>query len=524
MLAEAAIVGAASSLVGTGLGVLAAIGLEALMSGLGYTLPAGPIVFEARTVIVAVAVGVGVTVISAVGPARRAVRIAPVAAMSDRQDGAEVSPRRRLVSGAAVGLVGVVALAAGLALPQVGLVGLGAACIFIGAAMLAPAVARPLSSVIGRPLARLWAVPGRLGRENSMRSPRRTAQTASALMVGIALVSAMAVFGASVSRSATSSVDDAIKADLIVSGTASGPGSFSPGLARALTELPGVNASLIAYGGQFEIRQSVESLKGVSTQGISRTLILNMTAGNAVTALDDGELLIDSSTASSDHLSVGGTVPVKFALTGASSMTVGGIYKANALIGSYLVGQGFFLSHYQDPMPGGVLLDAARPQAVQQEVQKALTPYPTVQAQTRAQFENAAVSSVNQLLTLIYALLALAVLIALIGVVNTLMLSVFERTREIGLLRAVGMRRRQARAMVRSESVILSIFGAVLGIVIGTGMGVALVVALRLNTTAVPVTSLVVFLVLAAVLGLVAATWPARRAAKLDVLSAIATE
>ena len=157
-------------------------------------------------------------------------------------------------------------------------------------------------------------------------------------------------------------------------------------------------------------------------------------------------------------------------------------------------------------------------------MQKALTPYPTVQAQTRAQFENAAVSSVNQLLTLIYALLALAVLIALIGVVNTLMLSVFERTREIGLLRAVGMRRRQARAMVRSESVILSIFGAVLGIVIGTGMGVALVVALRLNTTAVPVTSLVVFLVLAAVLGLVAATWPARRAAKLDVLSAIATE
>ena len=237
------------------------------MSALGYTLPAGPIVFEARTVIVAVAVGVGVTVISAVGPARRAVRIAPVAAMSDRQDGAEVSPRRRLVSGAAVGLVGVVALAAGLALPQVGLVGLGAACIFTGAAMLAPAVARPLSSVIGRPLARLRAVPGRLGRENSMRSPRRTAQTASALMIGIALVSAMAVFGASVSRSATSSVDDAIKADLIVSGTASGPGSFSPGLARALTELPGVNASLIAYGGQFEIRQSVESLKGVSTQG-----------------------------------------------------------------------------------------------------------------------------------------------------------------------------------------------------------------------------------------------------------------
>ncbi len=343
-------------------------------------------------------------------------------------------------------------------------------------------------------------------------------------MIGIALVSAMAVFGASVSGSATSSVDDAIKADLIITAKASGSGSFSPGLARTLTELPGVNASLIAYGGQFEIRQSVESMKGVSTEGISRTVILNMTAGNARAALDAGELLIDSNTAKSDHLSVGGTVPVKFALTGASTMTIGGIYKANDLIGSYLVGEGFYLSHYQDPMPGAVLLNAAQPQAVQAEVQKVLAPYPTVQVQTRAQFENAAVSSVNQLLTLIYALLALAVLIALIGVVNTLMLSVFERTREIGLLRAVGMRRRQVRAMVRSESVILSVFGAVLGIVVGTGMGVALVLALQLNTTAVPVTSLAVFLVLSAVLGLVAATWPARRAAKLDVLSAIATE
>ncbi len=175
VLAEAAIVGAASSLVGTGLGVLAAIGLEALMSALGYTLPAGPIVFEPRTVIVAFAVGIGVTVISAVGPARRAVRTAPVAAITDRQDARDVSSRRRLISGAAVGLVGVVALAAGLALPKVGLVGLGAACIFTGTAILAPAVARPLSSVIGRPLARLGGVPGRLGRENSMRSPRRTA-------------------------------------------------------------------------------------------------------------------------------------------------------------------------------------------------------------------------------------------------------------------------------------------------------------------------------------------------------------
>ena len=158
--------------------------------------------------------------------------------------------------------------------------GAGAAAVFLGAAMLAPAVARPLSSAIGRPLAAALGAPGKLGRENSMRNPRRTAQTASALMIGIALVSAMAVFGASVSRSATSSVDDAISADLIVSGTSNGSGSFSRSLADAVTRVPGVTASLIAYGGQFEVRQSVENLKGVSTRGLSETVILHMTAGS----------------------------------------------------------------------------------------------------------------------------------------------------------------------------------------------------------------------------------------------------
>jgi len=526
VLAEAAIVGALSSVLGTGLGVLAALGLEALMSGLGYTLPSGPLVFEARTAVVALAVGIGVTVVSAMGPARRAVRIPPVAAIADHQEVGAVSPRRRYASGGAVGTLGALMLAAGLAAPAVALVGTGAACIFIGAAMLAPAFARPLSGAIGRPLASLFGVPGRLGRENSMRSPRRTAQTAAALMIGIALVSAMAVFGASVSSSATASVDDAIRADLIVSGTSQGSGSFSRSLATAITALPGVTASLIGYGGQFEVRQSLETLKGVSTGGLSQTAILRMTAGSPQ-ALDAGDLLVDQPTAKSDHLSVGSVVPVKFALTGPSTMRIGGIYRSNALIGSYLVGQSFYLLHYRVPHPGAVLLKTAGGAAVQtvkKEVERVLAPYPTVQVQTRAQFEKAQISSVNQLLTLVYALLALAVLVALIGVVNTLMLSVFERTREIGLLRAVGMKRGQVRAMVRSESVILSVFGAFIGIVIGTGMGVAFVSSLKLTNTAVPASSLVLFLVLSAVLGLVAANWPARRAAKLDLLAAIATE
>jgi len=526
VVGEAAIVGAVSSAIGVALGVFAAIGLEALMRGFGYTLPTGPIVFEARTAVVGLAVGIGVTVISAISPARRAVRVPPVVAITDRQGGTEVSARRRVTRGGLVFATGAVLLAVGLSAPVVALVGLGALGIFVGTAMVAPALARPLASAIGRPVARVTGMPGRLGRENSMRSPRRTAQTASALMVGIALVSAMSVFGASVSSSATASVDGAIKADLLVTGTGSGSGSFSRSLAEKVATLPGVNASLIGYGGQFEVLQSLESLEGVPAQGLSQTVNLQLTAGSTG-ALNHGDLLIDSSTAKSDHLSVGDSVPVKFALTGASTMRIGGIYKANTLIGSYLVGQAFYLAHYSQPLPGAVLLKTGGGNAVQKvenEVERVLAPYLTVQVQTRAQFETSAISTVNRLLGLVYALLALAVFIALIGIVNTLMLSVFERTREIGLLRAVGMKRRQIRAMVRSESVIISVFGAVIGIVVGTGLGLALVSSLKLTNSAVPASSLVVFLVLSAVLGLVAATWPARRAAKLDVLAAIATE
>jgi putative ABC transport system permease protein len=526
VLGEAAIVGAISSVVGVALGVLAALGLEALLRGFGITLPTGPLVFEARTAVVGLAVGIGVTVISAITPARRAVRVPPVAAIADRQGGTEVPARRRAIRGGAVFGAGAVLLAVGLSVPVAALVGLGALGIFVGTSMVAPALARPLASAIGRPVARLAGMPGRLGRENSMRSPRRTAQTASALMVGIALVSAMSVFGASISASATSSVDDALKANLIVTSTNSGPGSFSRSLADKLATLPGVNSSLIAYGGQFEVRQSVESLKGVTTQGLGETVNLHLVTGTTG-SLNEGDLLIDSSTAKSDHVSVGDNLSVKFALTGTSTMRIGGIYKANALIGSYLVGQAFYLTHFTQPLPGAVLLQTAGGNAarkVQNEVERALVPYQTVQVQTKAQFEKSQISGINALLGLVYALLALAVFIALIGIVNTLMLSVFERTREIGLLRAVGMKRRQIRTMVRSESVIISVFGAVIGIVVGTGLGLALVTSLKLSNSSVPVPSLIVFLVLSALLGLLAATWPARRAAKLDVLAAIATQ
>jgi len=522
VLAEAAIVGAVSSLIGIGLGVLTAIGLEALLSGFGVTLPKGPLVFEARTVLVCLAVGVGVTVISAISPARRAVRIPPVAAITNRQEAGSVSNRRRFVRGTAVFVIGALLVAVGLSAPAIALVGAGAAVIFVGATMLAPAVARPLSSVIGRPLARVLGVPGRLGRENSMRSPRRTAQTASALMVGLALVSAIAVFGASASKSATASVDQAISADILVTASSGGLSNSVPVI---LSTVPGVTREATVYRGQFEFDHSVGTITGAPTAHLGDTVILRMKSGSPG-SMARGELLIDSTTATSDHLSVGDVVPVKFAETGATQIRVGGIYEANALIGSFLVGNSYYLSHFQSPNPGGVLLrtDAS---GVDKRVTDALSAYPNVKVQTRAQFEQAQASTINQLLGLIYALLALAVLIALIGIVNTLMLSVFERTREIGLLRAVGMKRRQIRAMIRSESVIIAVFGAIIGIAIGTGLGIALAASLRqqgITDTVVPVSSLIIFLVLSAVLGLVAATWPARRAANLDVLAAIAAD
>jgi putative ABC transport system permease protein len=521
VLGEAALTGLVSSVIGLGLGVLAAVGLEALLSGFGFTLPPGSLVFEPRTAIVGLLVGVGVTVVAALGPARGAVRIPPVAALDDRQSAPTASLRRRFIGGTALALVGVILLAVGLAKPAIALVGIGAVCVFLGAATLAPAIARPLSSVIGRPLARLLGEPGKLGRENSMRSPRRTAQTAAALMVGLALVAAMSVFGASVSRSATSSADQAINADLIV--TPTGSGQLSNSAVSIASAVPGVTANGSVYQGQFEFRNTLSQLTAVSTDNLAATVNLRMTSGTSA-ALAQDELLIDSTTAQNKHLAVGDTVAARFALTGPTTLRIGGIYQANALIGSYLVSSAFFLSHYPAQPPGALLLRTNGSTAVDNAVTKALDPFPNVQVQTKAQFEQAQVSSINQILGLVYALLALAVLIALIGIVNTLMLSVFERTREIGLLRAVGMRRRQVRTMIRSEAVILAIFGAIIGIIIGTGMGIALVSSLKnqgISDTVVPWSSLVIFLILAALLGLVAASWPARRAAKLDVLAAI---
>ena len=358
-----------------------------------------------------------------------------------------------------------------------------------------------------------------------MRSPRRTAQTASALIVGLALVAR----------------DLGVRRLGVPVGYRSrGPGhrhgpDRDPHGVRPAQQLGGV-AGLGRSGchhDQHHLRRAVrvpehavQPHRGVHEQPGQHGEPAH-DLGHLGQALAQGELLIDSTTAQNKHLAVGDTVPVGFALTGPATLRVGGIFQANALIGSYLVSSAFFLSHYPAQPPAALLLRTSGSTAVDNAVTSALNPYPNIQVQTRAQYEQATVSAINQILGLVYALLALAVIIAAIGIVNTLMLSVFERTREIGLLRAVGMRRRQVRTMIRSEAVILAIFGAIIGIIIGTGMGIALVSSLKnqgVTDTVVPYSELVIFLILAALLGLVAASWPARRAAKLDVLAAIAAQ
>jgi len=531
VLAEAAIVGLVASLIGLGLGVVAAIGLQALLKGFGITLPSSGLVFQARTVVAALLVGVGVTVVSAVSPARRAVRIAPIAAISDQAAESDQSARRRVIVGSVLLVVGIVLLSVGLTQPAIQLVGLGAVVVFLGTGMLAPLVARPMSSAIGRPLAAVLGPSGKLGRENSMRSPKRTAQTSAALMIGLALVSTIAVFGASVSKSATGSIEQALRADYIVTGGSTGgpPTGFSASVATTAHSLAGVTAVTSVFSGQFLFGTSVSTLGGVTTPGLGKTINLRMASGSGESALAGGQLLIDTTTADAKKLVVGDSARASFARTGPTTMRIGGIYKPNAVFGSYLVGGEFFLSHFDNPLPTAVLITTSggTNPLTQAAVSNGLKQFPNVKVQTQAEFKKTQQAQVDQLLGIIYVLLTLAVLIALIGIVNTLMLSVFERTHEIGLLRAVGMGRRQVRTMIRAEAVILSIFGAVIGVVLGTGLGVALSESLRkqgITDVVIPVGSLIGFLVIAALLGLAAASWPARRAAKLDVLAAIATD
>jgi putative ABC transport system permease protein len=345
-------------------------------------------------------------------------------------------------------------------------------------------------------------------------------------MIGLALVSAFGVLAASTNASVDRLVDQTIGADYVVSDAVGA--AFGTEVARSVSAVDGVDTVVRQRFGPARVDGDDVFLSAIDTEGLSQAVKLHVVAGS-LAGLDRG-LLVDEATAESRGWSVGDTVPVTFLSGGERRLTLGGIYQRSQALDSYAVSLDTWEAAGGDRRDQFVYVTVdpgADTDAVGRALEEAVAAYPTVALKDQVQFKEQQKSQVNQLLSLIYGLLALAIVIAVLGIVNTLALSVIERTREIGLLRAVGMSRRQLRSMVRLESVVISLFGAVLGVVLGIGFGTALQRVLAgegIEVLSIPYGSLAVFLLLAAVVGVLAAVWPARRAARLDVLRAITTE
>lgn len=530
VLLEAVIVGVIASVVGLFAGIGVAAGLKALLAGFGIDIPAGGIVLLPRTVVVAVLVGLGVSVASAVLPARRASKVAPIAALRDVAFDRSGSSKLRLVAGVVVTAVGVAAMAAGLVgSAGIASVGLGVAVVFIGVAVLGPILAGPIARLVGAPLPRLKGMPGTLARENALRNPKRTSATAAALMIGVGLVGFITIFASSTKASIDEVLADTFTGDIVVDSGSFGFGGLPPELATRLSELPEVDAASGIRFTPAQIDGSVVSLFSADPRAIDRIVDVGVVAGD-LADLDDRGIAVLESEADERGLAVGDTVPVVFGQTGEQDLQVRAIYTEQQLAGAWFVGLPVIAANVADQvdlqvyvkLADGVSIAEARP-----AIAAVTSQYPTADVLDEQEYIADQSGQIDQLLNLIYVLLALAVLIALMGIANTLALSIFERTRELGLLRAVGMTRRQLRATVRWESVIIALLGTVLGLAIGLFFGWAMVQALAdegFTAFVVPVGQLAVIAVIAALAGVAAAILPARRAARMDVLGAIASE
>ena len=528
VLFEALLVGLFGSILGLLIGLPLAQGLYSGLSALGLSLPSTGLQFLPRTAIVSIITGTVITLASAVLPALRAARIPPVAAMREGAVEVETSLHRRAITGGTVLAIGLALLAVGL-IGKAGLtaVGSGAALTFVGVAMLAPFVAGPLARLLGRPLPAMLGTPGRLGQENAARNPRRTAATASALMVGLALVAAIATLGSSGLASFKGAFDQGVSANFVL--TPSGDG-FPVIAEQALKNVPGVTASSPIRTTRWHDGSTSRGLTGIDPVGGPVVFNIKMLSGSTG-ALAKGELLIDDKAAKSRHLKVGDTVQMGFDATGLKPVVVGGIYKSNPLgfpLGSYTSSAELVSANVNQIQDDAMAIKTASSSTAElAALEQAFRAYPNVKVKTASQFKADQARTLSGILAVVYVLLALSILIALIGVVNTLALSVMERTREIGLLRAVGMQRRQIKRMIRGESVVVSLIGAVLGLALGVGFGAALVASLSssgFNRLAIPTATIVTVVILTGLFGVGAAVFPARRAAKLDVLAAIATE
>jgi ABC-type antimicrobial peptide transport system permease subunit len=533
VLGEAAGIGIAGSTIGILAGTALALGLRALFTAVGPNLPSNSLVLTPSAIIWSYAVGVVVSMVAGYLPARRASRVPPVAALRADTTSTVSSLRPRLV-------VGLVLLAAAVGLAVAGLagsgtsalveVGAGAVAFFLAVIVIAPLLIGPMTKVLGWPFARFLGTTGRLSRDNARRNPRRTAATASALMVGLALVTTISVLAASVTTSMDRQLDAGVTADYVVTAPNSVP--FSPAAGEAVAKAPGVTAAAPSRSARIQLDGTVRNATAGDPAQLLSVHRLHLVSGTAAGA--PGDLLVTQKVATANGWSPGRQVKAEFQDRTSTSWRIAGVYADVKTVVSgipeIIVRTADFRPH--DPAAGIDRIDVLRAPGAdeagtERAVQTALGQWPSLKVQDRAAIKKENRTSIDLLLTLVLVLLVLSVVIAALGIVNTLALSVIERTREIGLLRAVGMQRRQVRRMIRYESVLISIFGALLGLIVGTLAGSATqqaVVDSGVDVLSVPYGRLVLYLLAGALIGMFAAIWPARRAARMDVLQAVSTE
>jgi putative ABC transport system permease protein len=539
VILEAFTVGVFASAVGIGLGVLIGIGLKTVLQSLGFGLTSIPTVVRPRDIVIALLVGTVVTTLSAILPAARASRVSPLAALREvAYDHGRTSWRRAAV-GVLLLVIGVLLIMQALFVATEDTllgVGRGAAVAFVGVIVLGPVVARPLSRVIGAPLPRLGRVTGRLARENAMRSPRRTAATASALMIGVGLVSFIAVVAASLQTSIANAVDRTVGADIVVNpvGGGGGPGNgLSPALAKDVAASPVVDVASSQRVDFAEIAGSGQFIVAVDPTTFPEIVRFDVDEGSFAD-LANGGIAIPRFVADNEGWRIGTQLPAKFLQQTQAVLPVVAIYEtdlpfagAGLFISTQLFDQTFPVSDQVDDVIYVKLNDGVSGEDGLAALQPIVDRYPTAKAQDLDQFKQEQIDEINQLLLVIYALLALALVIAVIGIINTLLLSVYERTHELGLLRAIGMSRRQVGSSICWEAVLIALIGTAIGLAVAVFFGWAVVRALEdqgARAFAVPFSGVAAIVVLAALAGLFAALYPAYRASRLDILEAIATE
>lgn len=531
VLLEAAVVGLIASVIGFALGVGLATAMRSAMGLIGGKIPAGPLVVAPATVIAAFAVGVLITVLAAWLPARRAARIPPVAAMNSMYSAATVkSLVLRNSIGAVITLLGGAAVMAGAAQSGTSAklaIAAGAFLALIGVIILIPLLSRPVIALVRPLLQRLFGVSGKLAAQNAVRNPRRTGATASALAIGLTLVTGISVLGVTLGQAVDRMTTDNVKADYMVS-MASGE-SLDESALTALEKADGVTAVSPTQSVSLDIGKTSLSASGVTPGDVQKVLNIDTLSGS-IDSLGSGAIAISEKTAKSHGWKTGDSVPVTYEDDKKENLRIGALYKDNDFLSRVLIPRETVAPHEGSASIPRVWLktDGGASAANEQAVVDALGDNPGMSVMDRQDIRDEFGGTINLAMNIMYGLLAMALLIAVLGVVNTLAMSVFERQQEIGMLRAIGLDRRKVKRMIRLEAVVISLFGAVVGIGLGLFLGWAIGQTVSASipdyVLVVPWGRIAIFLVLAGLVGVLAALWPARNAARLNMLTAIKTE